>query len=293
MGPLPAARLQLLATALLFSTGGAAIKACGLDSWQVASLRSGIAALFVFAAVPAARRGWTRATLLVGACYATTMVLFVTANKLTTAANAIFLQATAPLYLLLLGPWLLREPLRRRDLLFMAAMAAGLLLFFVGEPPRFASAPRPVAGNGLALLAGIFWALTVVGLRWMGRRDSAAAGAGRGAATVAAGNVIACVACLPFALPVVGATAADWAVLLYLGIFQIGVAYLLMTAAMRRVPAMEAALLLLVEPAFNPVWAWLVQGERPGAWALAGGVLILAATAWKARADLRSPAGGR
>ena len=124
LGPLAKSRLQLLATALLFSTGGAAIKACGLDSWQVASLRSGIAAAFVLAVVPAARRGWNRKTLAVGACYAATMVLFVTANKLTTAANAIFLQATAPLYILLLGPWLLREPLKRRDLVCMACGVA-------------------------------------------------------------------------------------------------------------------------------------------------------------------------
>jgi drug/metabolite transporter (DMT)-like permease len=290
MRPLTTARLQLLATALLFSTGGAAIKACSLDSWQVASLRSGIAALFVLLAVPAARRGWSRATLGVGACYASTMVLFVTANKLTTAANAIFLQATAPLYILLLGPWLLREPLRRHDLVFMAATAVGLGLFFVGAPPRYATAPEPLRGNLLALLSGVFWAFTVVGLRFVGRRDHAGADgkASGGAATVAAGNVIACLACLPAALPVSGAAPADWAVLLYLGIFQIGVAYLLMIAAMRRVAALEASLLLLVEPAFNPLWAWLAHGERPGPWSLAGGVLILAATAWKARADVRA-----
>jgi drug/metabolite transporter (DMT)-like permease len=216
------------------------------------------------------------------------MVLFVTANKLTTAANAIFLQATAPLYILLLGPWLLREPLRRRDLVFMVATVGGLAMFFVGAPPRYATAPDPLRGNVLSLLAGVFWAFTVVGLRAIGRREEreAASGGRGGAATVAAGNVIACLACLPAALPVRASEPADWLVLAYLGVFQIGVAYLLLTAAMRRVPALEASLLLLVEPAFNPLWAWLVHGERPGGWPLAGGALILAATAWKASGDL-------
>ncbi len=294
MTSISTARLQLVATALLFSTGGAAIKACGLDAWQVASLRSGIAAAFVLLAVPAARRGWTLRTLAVGACYAATMVLFVTANKLTTAANAIFLQATAPLYILLLGPWLLREPLRRRDLGFMAATVTGLLLFFVGAQPRYATAPDPLRGNVLALLAGVLWAFTVVGLRAAGRREEREGAGGHsrgggGAATVAAGNVIACLACLPAALPVRGAEPADWLVLVYLGVFQIGVAYLLLTAAMRRVPALEASLLLLVEPAFNPLWAWLVHGERPGGWSLAGGALILAATAWRTLTHSRQP----
>jgi drug/metabolite transporter (DMT)-like permease len=101
-------RIQLLAAAALFSTGGAAIKACSLTSWQVAGLRSGIAAL-VLLLVPAARRGWTPRAWLVGAAYAATVVLFVQANKLTTSAATAFLQSTAPLYVLLLAPHLLGE----------------------------------------------------------------------------------------------------------------------------------------------------------------------------------------
>ena len=89
-------RLQLLATAVLFSTGGAAIKASALSTWQVASFRSGIAALVLLVALPSARRFWTRRSLLVGLAYAATTILYVAANKLTTAANAIFLQSTAP-----------------------------------------------------------------------------------------------------------------------------------------------------------------------------------------------------
>ena len=109
------ARAQIAAAALLFSTGGAAIKATALASWQVAGLRSAIAFGFLLLVLPAARRGWSLATLLVGVAYGGTMVLFVTANKLTTAANSIFLQATAPVWLLPLSRWLLREPIHRRN----------------------------------------------------------------------------------------------------------------------------------------------------------------------------------
>lgn len=290
MSPRLLHRLQLLAAAALFSTGGAAIKATALSGWQVASFRSGIAALTVLLLVPAARRGWSWRTWLVGVPYAATMVLFVTSTKLTTAANAIFLQSTAPLYVLLLGPWLLRERFRRQDLYFMGAVALGLGLFFVGtEPPR-ATAPDPLTGNVLALLSGVFWALTVMGLRWL---ESRPAGGGSALATVVAGNVVAFVGLLPLAMPVAGTSAADWMTLAHLGVFQISLAYLCLTAAIRHVPALEASTLLLVEPALNPVWTWLAHGEVPGAWALSGGALILGATLLKTWVGARAPAPAR
>jgi drug/metabolite transporter, DME family len=95
---------------------------------------------------------------------------------------------------------------------------------------------------------------------------------------VVAGNLFAFLLALPLALPVHGVRPLDWGILVYLGVFQIGLAYLLLTRAVRHVPAFEATTLLLLEPVLNPVWAWLLVGERPGALALAGGGLILAAT---------------
>ena len=277
-------RLQLLGAAVLFSTGGAAIKATELSSWQVAGFRSGIAALALLALLPSARRGWNARALLVGVAYAVMLILFVSANKLTTAANAIFLQSTAPLYLLLLGPWLLREPIRRPDVAFMALVALGMALFFVGAEAPAATAPDPARGNLLGVLSGVAWALTVMGLRWIGSRD-----AGGGLVPVVLGNLIAFLACLPLALPVVVADAGDWALLSYLGVVQIGLAYVLLTKGIRHVSALEAATLLLAEPAINPVWAWLVHGETPSAWALAGGVLILGTTTLKTWWDARPP----
>jgi DME family drug/metabolite transporter len=275
-------RFEILGAALLFSTGGAAVKATELTGWQVAGFRSGVAALALLLLVPAARRGWTWHVLPVGAAYAATLVLFVSANKLTTAANAIFLQAAAPLYVLLLSPLLLREPIRRRDLAFMAVVVAGLVVFFVGAEEPATTAPDPRTGNVLGFLSGVCYALTLMGLRWMGRRGED----GNALPTVAAGNVIAFLACLPVALPL-AAGPVDWAVVGYLGVFQVAAAYILLTAGIRHLSALEASALLLLEPALSPLWAWLVHGERPGAWALAGGALILGATTVKTWQDAR------
>jgi drug/metabolite transporter (DMT)-like permease len=278
------ARLQLAAAAVLFSTGGAAIKGADFTAWQITCLRSGIAAVAIWLMTREARRAWTPRTLMVGVAYAATLTLFVLANRLTTAANTIYLQSTAPLYLVILGPWLLREPTRRQDLVFMAAVGVGLGLFFLGVDTPAETAPDPARGNMLALASGFFWALTVCGLRWMG-----SAGGERGSAAVAvmAGNAVAFFGALPFALPFGSHPPGDWALVGYLGVFQIALAYVMVTRALTSIPALEASLILLIEPVLNPVWAWIFQGERPGAWALVGGGVILGATTIRAVLDAR------
>ena len=271
MGP----RLLVLLSAVLLSTGGAAIKLCSLNGWQVASFRSAVAAVAVLVLARPTRRDFDRGVWLVGAAFAATLVVFAVANKLTTAANTIFLQSTAPLYILVLAPPLLGEHFRRRDLGVVIAMAIGMALFFIGEQPSFASAPEPVRGNLVAALSGLTWALTVLGLRWLSR-----AGSGPGAMLLV-GNLLATAVCLPLALPVGAASAIDWALIVYLGVFQIVVAYLLISAGLRHLTALEGMLLLLLEPVLNPVWAALMQGEIPGTLSLAGGAVILAATVWQ------------
>ena len=267
-------RLLLVAAGLLFSTGGAAIKAATLTSWQVASFRSGVASAVLLLALPEARRGWSWRAVPTVTAYAATLITFVLSTRLTTAAAAIFLQSTAPLYLLLLGPWLLREPVRRSDLLYMLAIVAGMALFFVGTPPAVATAPDPRRGDIIAAASGFTYALTLAGFRWLGRRQTANPALG----AVVLGNLLAFLAGLPLALPVAAYSVGDMSVILYLGVFQIGLAYVCLTRAIRHVPAFEANTVLLLEPAMNPVWVWLIHGERPGAWPLAGGALILAAT---------------
>ena len=269
------ARLLVLAAAVLFSTGGAAIKSTSLTAWQVASVRSAIAAVAILCMLRGARRLPDRATWLVGAVYAATMVLFVVANKLTTAANAIYLQGTAPLYILLVAPLVLREPVRRADLVFMGALALGLGAFFLGQDVATGTAPNPALGNLAALASGLTWAGTVMGLRWLGRRSDDPRAT---QPSLVAGNLIAAGAALPLALPIITFSATDLAILLFLGVFQIGLAYVCLSSGIGGVPALEASLLLLLEPVLNPVWAWLVHGEMPTGWALTGGAIIMTAT---------------
>jgi len=267
-------RLRLLGAALLFSTGGAAIKLCGLSGWQIAGLRSGIAAAAMALFIPGAWKPKSLRPLLVGAAYAVTLLLFVLANKLTTAANTIFLQSTAPIYVVLLSPWLLKERLRKSDLLLLGVMAAGMALFFIGLPAPQKTAPSPRHGDLLALAAGVGWAATLMGLRWMERTE----GRSEGGTAVLWGNAFAFIAAAPFYGGVLSTAPSDWAVLVYLGIFQIGLAYVLLTQAFRKLQAAEASLLMLIEPVLNPVWTWFVHGETIAILPLCGCALILIAT---------------
>ena len=281
------ARLAILAAALLFSTGGAAIKAASLSAWQIASYRSLMAAVVLLVLLPAARRGWAWRMVPVGVAYALTLVLFVLATKLTTSANAIFLQATAPLYLLFLAPWLLGERWRARDLWGPVAIALGMALFFVGQAAPVATAPNPWLGNLCGGASGFTWALTLAGLRWLNR-----SGVPGGYATAAMGNLFAgAIALLP-AGPVPWFSFPDLAVLLYLGVFQIALSYYLLNRGLAQVPAFEASVLILLEPALNPVWTYLLHGERPGTLAMVGGTLICGATlfqSWLASRMSKSP----
>ena len=259
--------------AILFSTGGAAIKMAAFSGMQVASIRSAIAAIALFLWIRG-RIVWGWPTLAVAAVYAGTLTLFVTSTKLTTAANAIFLQSTAPLYIVFLAPALLGERFRRRDLLFMAAFAAGLVLCFVGRPPATATAPDPATGNVLGVLCSVTWALTLIGLRWAERLDARI-----GISAVVVGNGLAFLVGAPFLLPLPTASAGEWATLIYLGVIQIAIAYIFLTAAIAELPALDVSLLLLLEPVLNPLWTWLIRGENPGRWTLVGGGIIVAATA--------------
>jgi drug/metabolite transporter (DMT)-like permease len=271
-----ASALALLASAAVFSTGGAAIKAVDFHGWQIASLRGLIAGITLLILVPAARRGWGWRPALVGAASAATAICFVLANRLTTSASAIFIQAASPLYVLMLGPLLLREKIDRRDLLFMVPIAAGLLLFFVGEERPVATAPNPLAGNLIAALSAVSFAFLVVGLRWLARSPGGTAATPVTAAAI--GNFIAFAVALPMALPLGPHGVQDWGILGFLGVVQIGIGYLLFTRGMSGVTALEASLLLMLEPVLNPFWSWLVHGETPGATAVLGGSLVLGAT---------------
>lgn len=274
-------RSKIVVAAVLFSTGGAAIKWCGFDGWQLAAFRAGIALTTILLLIPEARRGWSWRTALVGCAYAATTLLYVQANKHTTAASAIFLQSTSPLFILLLAPWLLGEHATRRDLLQMGMMGLGLVLFFFGLDRPSATAPDPLFGNVLAACCAVTWAFTLIGYRWIVARGGSVATA------AASGNLTACVVALVVAQPLAAGRPVDWAVVVFLGVCQLGVPYVFIVRAIPRLRALEVALFLLIEPVLNPVWAWLVHGERPGPAAFVGGALILGATAVRSAVDAR------
>ena len=273
-------RLKILAAAVLFSTSGAAIKYLTLDVWQVAGLRGLVAGAALLVMLPEARRGWSWRTLVLGLGYGASTITFALANRMTTAASAIFLQSTSPVFILLLGPALVGERARREDVGILLAMGVGMALFFVGmdRPGRVAS--DPLAGDLIALLSALTWGLTIIGSRWIVRTPD---GPGAVAASAALGNLLSFLFCLPFGPVLAGVTGAQVAILIYLGVFQLGVAYVLMARALPHVRALEVSLLLLVEPVVSPVWAFLLVREVPGAWSLAGGAIILVATVWNAR----------
>ncbi len=265
--PVLTSRLLILAAAVLWSTAGAAIKTSGLDGWQLSGGRSLVAGLFLLAAVREARRRPTLRVLLVSVAYAFTVVLFVVATKLTTAANAIFIQDAAPLFVLFLSPLLLRELPTRGELLAVPIYALGLGMFFLDE-----LSGGQLAGNLIAVGSGIAFAFSIVGLRLL--RDE-------GPAALVYGNFLAALVALPVGLGGPAPTPLDLGLVLYLGIFQLGLAYLCFSRGLLHTPAVEASLLMLLEPVLNPIWTFLAAGERPGPWAIAGGAVVLAATAWR------------
>lgn len=269
-------RMRILLTGLLFATGGAAIKACSLPGPQISAMRAVVAALTLFLLLPEARRLPSWRVLLVLPAYFGSTFLFVVANKLTTAANAIFLQATAPLWVALLGPLLLGEKPKRSEWFALGCIAAGMGLFFLAEEDASAIAIAPLLGNVLAVVSGVSFGLLLIGFRWLGKR-----GEGEQGAVVAWGNLFtACCGSLvmvaldmPFGVP----SPTDWTILVALGSVQVGCSYALLVRSMPLVPAVQASLLLMIEPALNPLFAYLAHGERPHPMAVAGGALIVGA----------------
>ena len=263
---LRAAALSVAGAAILWSSGGLFIKLAPMPALSVACGRSLVAAVFYLIVLRPKLRAARFSTAL---AYAGCIVTFVAATRLTTAANAIFLQYTGPAYVLLLSPFLLDEPFRRIDAVCVALSLAGMSLFFVGKVEA-----GQAFGNGLGIVSGVFFALTIVFLR----RD-ARAGNDTALPSTALGNLLAAAVTLPFALQALPAmtSARGVGVLLYLGIVQLGVAYLLFIRGVRKVPAAEASLISMLEPVLNPVWVLLGTGERPGPWALLGGGVVIAA----------------
>lgn len=263
--------LYIVAAALLWGTGGIGIKAIADSALKVTFYRSLFAAIALMIFLPRqawASRKWqsTPAFLLAVMSYAACLVTFVVATKWTTAANAIFLQYAGAVWVLLLSPFVVHEPIRARDVIAIAAALSGMALFFFGRIDT-----RGMSGNAMALLSSVFFAGLILSLR----RDQKAS-----QAAVTWGNVACVAAVLPFIADDLALTGRSLTVLLFLGFFQLALAYALFTRGLAHVTATEASLTGMLEPISNPLWVFLFLGERPSAFAIAGAAVVLVAIAW-------------
>lgn len=260
---------MVMLAAVLWSSGGLGIKAVPDSPLSVSFWRSAFAAIALLIWFRPFRVRWSFAFVAAIVSYAACLVSFVFATRLTTAANAIFLQYSGVVWVLLLSPLLLGEKFQTRDAIAITASIAGMALFFVG---RFDTSG--VQGNLVALLSGFFFATLVLALRFV-------RGAGAEAA-VTWGNVLLSLAILPFVgLDVAPAAPHSLAVFAGLGVLQIAAAYALFVKGLETVPATQASLTGMLEPILNPVWVLLFLGERPTKWSLIGGVIVLSAIAWR------------
>lgn len=260
--------LLVVGAAILWSTGGLFIKATHLSPLALSFGRSVLAAITIIIFTRREGFGINRISAVTSILYAALLILFVVATKLTTAANAIFLQYTAPVYVLILEPLFYKEKFRARDFVTVAACIAGMSLFFVGK-----LRPQDVSGNLFALASGVCFALFFLLLRHSKARNV------NRASSAIYGNLIVVLICAPafFGAVQQRISAADVARIAYLGIVQIGFAYLLFTLAMARgVRSLDAGIIGYIEPVLNPIWVFLFIGERPSGWAIIGGALIIA-----------------
>jgi drug/metabolite transporter (DMT)-like permease len=287
----------VLLCALCWSTSGLFIKLVGWHPVLIAGARSLVAVLFIAAAGPAGRlaggllkrrgkEGRFRAKnnplplVAGGLAYAATMILFVMANKLTSSANAILLQYSAPVWAALLGRFIGERP-RWEHWGALALVMAGLLVFF-----REGLGGGSLAGDGLALLSGLTFGANSVFLRMQKE--------GNPADSMLLAHVITALFCVPFFFfypPEF--TPSAIAAVVFMGTVQIGLASLLFAYGIRRIPAVNAMLAAMLEPVLNPLWVLAVTGEKPGLPALAGGALIVGAVLASQIISARRDAGTR
>ncbi len=263
----------LITTALLWSSGGILIKMVPWNSIAIAGARSAIAALVILAFRRKMHFNWGFAQLGGTVCYSGTVILFVSATKLTTAANAILLQYTAPIYVALLSYWLLKERITRSDLFTIIAAFGGMLLFFLDDLSK-----GGLWGNIIAILSGVAFAGTAIFLRM--QKDHSPL------ESVFLGNILTFLIGIPFmtgSLP----NAKGWLGLVLLGVFQLGCSYILYSEAIKHVTALEGILIPILEPILNPIWVFLIIGEAPGFWAIIGGVIVLISVTLRCMASLR------
>ncbi len=257
------ALLLLICAALFWSTGGLLIKSVSAHPMAIAGVRSGIACLVVLLFLGRPRFTWSISQIGGALSYAATVTFFVLATKLTTAANAILLEYTAPVYIAILGSWFLGERTTAADWLMIGACLFGMTLFFLDS-----LAPGQLLGNVFGILTGLTFAFLAVFLRK--QKDTS------NLESILLGNALVAVIGIPFlCLGIPDANGLSW--LLLLGTLQLGLPYVLYAKAIKRVTALDSILIPIIEPILNPLWVFLLIGERPGRWAMVGGIIVLLA----------------
>ncbi len=256
---------------LLWSTAGVLIKLVDWHPGAIWSARCAIAAAVLYAARRPALRGITPAEWGAASALAATTGLFILANKLTTPANAILIQYSAPVWVALLGPWFVGERVTRLDGVAIAVVLAGIALFFLGEL-TFDHA----LGNLVALGAGVAFAFGALTMRRVVQTETAA-GPIDPLRPLLLGNLLGAAIGAPFWAAAPLPDLHGWAALAALGVVQQALAYFCYAAAIRSARALDVVLVPVIEPILSPVWVALAFGEAPGPWALVGGALVVGA----------------
>ncbi len=260
--------LAMVATAFLWSIAGLFIKVIDWHPFAIAGMRSLVSSLVVLAWLKRPRFHWSPVQVGAALAQTATMLLFVAANKTTTAANAILLQYIGPVFTAIIGAWMLKERARWEHWAAFVFVAAGMVLLFMDK-----IGGGRLLGNILALCSGLTFSFCYVLLRK--QKDASPLESMLLAHWFTAAIGLAVSLFLP--LPVFTWKAAG--AIAMLGFFQVGVAAILFSAAIKRITAVSANLIAVIEPVFNPLWVFLALGERPGIAAIAGGALIIAAVA--------------
>lgn len=266
----------LAACGVLWSTGGLLIKYVDWHPMAIWSARSMVAAALLWVARRPGLRGVRRGEWAAAVALAATTGLFILANKLTTAANAILIQYSAPVWIALLGAWFLGERATRLDWATIVLVIGGIVLFFFEDLTT-----DHMLGNLTALGAGVAFAFSAMTLRKVALAHTEAAPIDP-LRPMFLGNLIAAVAGAPFMLLHAPPDSAGIGALLALGLAQQGVPYLLYARAIRHATALEAMLIPIVEPILSPLWVLLALGERPGPWALTGGAIVIGSVIFRA-----------
>jgi drug/metabolite transporter (DMT)-like permease len=265
--------------ALLWSTAGLFIKIVSWNPLAIAGVRSLIGGIVILVWLRRPKFTWSAAQIAAALCYSATMIGFVAANKLTTAANAILLQYTAPLFAAVLGWIFLRERASLVDWVTIAVVIGGMVLFFLDK-----LSAGGLAGNLLAVASGLFFAGSMVFLRMQKE--------GSPLESILLSHAITVVVSIPF-LWKGWPTLAGWAGIGFLGVFQIGISAILLSYGVRHITAVQSLLTAVIEPLFSPLWVFLLIGEVPGRFALVGGAVILVAVTARSVLSVLRPASSR